>query len=185
MQVSIFLCKRQIVVLLKSIGATIMLSAVAFACSCAPTTIEMERDEATVIFAGKVFAVEKVGLPSPILTREFPFIKLWGPFKRKNTFEVTHIWKGTPQEKFDISSCVGMMCCTDEFKLGDEFLIYAYGNINDLGIGMCTRKQKLENATEDLAILGAGQQISQNTASTKKKSSFWSIVEDITAFFKR
>ncbi len=185
MQINIHLCKSWIVFFLKNSCATIMLSTVAFACSCSPITIEMARQDATVIFAGKVLAVEKVGLPRPILTREFPFIELLGPFKRKNTFEVTQIWKGPLQDKFDISSCVGMMCCSDEFKPGDEFLIYAYGDINDLGIGMCTRKRKLENATEDIAVLGVGQQISHGMSSTKKKSSLWSIVEDIATFFNR
>ncbi len=176
--------KWQILFLLRSIGILILLSTVGLGCSCAPTTAEMERDEATVVFAGKVLAVEKVGLPRPLFTRQFPFIKLWGPHRTKTTFAVSRIWKGSLHERIDISSCIGMMCCLSEFKPGDKFLIYAFGNINDLGIGMCTRIRGLENATEDLEILGVGIQVTQTGSSLGVKKSLWSVIEGVGAFFK-
>lgn len=183
MRLNTYFGKYKSLFLIRNIFITILFSTVGLGCSCEPTTPEMERDAATVVFAGKVLAVEKIGMPRPFFTNQFPFIELWGPHKTKNTFEVSRIWKGPLQEKFDITSCVGMMCCLSEFKPGDEFLIYAYGDIKDLGIGMCTRIRGLQNITEDLEVLGEGTQIKLKISSSENRKSFWSVFEGITSFF--
>ncbi len=177
--------KNQLVFHLISISLLIFVSSSALACMCAPITPEMAKQEAAVVFAGKVVAVEKIGFPQFIVTKQFPFVKLFGPFRTKTTFAVSQVWKGLPAQKFEITSCIGTMCCLEEFKHGDEVLIYSFGTINELSTGMCTGTKRLEQATKDLQILGKGIQILQNDSSTGIKKTFWSFIQGFAEFFRQ
>ncbi len=47
--------------------------------------------------------------------------------------------------------------CEYPFKVGERYLVYAYGDENELGTSTCTRTRKLKKAKEDLKALGEGR----------------------------
>lgn len=118
---------------------------VAFGCVCfhaenpTPESVSAERKKeygkATIIFSGEVVELDK--------------------FKAK--FKVDVIWKGDAVSR--ITMLTGTIdngdgtqtssSCDFNFKLGEKYLIYAYGETDRLKTHECSRSSLLKNAVEE------------------------------------
>jgi hypothetical protein len=134
----------------------------AFACMCErlPTPNDYLR-EADVVFAGRVIDKEIEGGDSRIrLDWRPPFIHLTdlhlteGYDKTLTAFEVTRVWKGDILARTSVD---GSSPCGYDFRLGEEYIVYAKWFEGKLHTGMCWRNNELHNASADLAAFGAGK----------------------------
>ena len=119
------------------------------ACSCAELpSVEEELERSKAVFSGKVIDIrEKRSLNGYISKLVF--------------FEVTNTWKGVEQSEIIITTGQGGGDCGFDFKVGQEYLVYAnestmYG-AKSLVSTICNRTNELSSLQEDLKILGEGQ----------------------------
>ncbi len=123
---------------------------VAFGCVCfqaenpTPESVRAERkkefDKATMVFSGEVVKSDRF----------------------KAEFKVDKIWKGEAVNR--ITMLTGTIdngdgthtssSCDFSFKLGEKYLIYAYGELDRLKTYECSRSSLLKNAVEEIEGLG-------------------------------
>lgn len=120
-----------------------------YACTCSAEEqntrfyIESSLEYADIVFSGRVVKVEEIGYSE---LREQPMVKA--------TFEVYKTWKGQLYRNFIVRTDE----CDYPFLQGEEYLIFAYGNITNLYAGTyCGPTSELENSNEYLQILGDGK----------------------------
>ena len=119
---------------------------VAFGCVCflaenpTPESVRAARQKefvkATVIFSGEVIKLD-----------EF-----------KAEFKVDKIWKGDSINRFTMltgtkdngDGTQTSSSCDFSFKLGEKYLIYAYGELDELKTHDCSRSSLLKNAVEEV-----------------------------------
>ncbi len=110
----------------------------AFPCSCAssggPATAFHESD---AVFSGTVVDITPSGNYGQIVT-----------------FDVDRTWKGSNEPTISISQ--EGTTCDFSFSAGQSWLVYAYGK-SSLSTNVCTETKPLENAQQDLSVLGTGQ----------------------------
>lgn len=119
----------------------------AFACTCAPPespTDELERS--TAVFAGKVAALEA---RSGLVTSSADPVRV--------TFRGYTVWKGPQHDMLTLTTARSSISCGYEFEAGREYLVYAYGEENDLQVSLCSRTRPLTLAAVDLIALGRGR----------------------------
>lgn len=120
---------------------TVIRTPLAFACSCAmPGTPSEELKESTAVFSGMVINIDR---------------DLTG-YEYKVRFDVEKIWKGISDKTVVVSTGMGGGDCGYEFKEGERYFVYAYGE-NSLGVGICSRTKLLSAAGDDLSALGEGK----------------------------
>lgn len=139
----------------------------AFACLCdgTPTVVE-ELNGATAIFSGKYVGGEyRKGIVNEFrrMEEEIDGKKIEYEVLVLR-FQVKRWWKGnlssevilvTDQTRAsDGTTSVGD--CGLGFEKGKGYLIYAYGEENELGIDACTRTKRLKRVKQDLKQLGKG-----------------------------
>ncbi|WP_239696788.1 hypothetical protein [Paenibacillus oryzisoli] len=128
---------------------TIFHAANAYACSCAmPQTVEAQFNRSEAVFAGRVLDVNEQR-------------NVNGSMTKAARFEVSRIWKGASQSQFIIHTGSGGGDCGFNFEKGKEYLVYAgrssmYGDKELLVTIICDRTAALDQAHEDLAVLGEG-----------------------------
>ena len=120
------------------------------ACSCMPTTPEQSLKNANAVFAGKVINVVEArgggrGVQSPSLNGV------------KVIFEVSKVWKGTPTQQLVITTPDSSASCGYNFEKGQNYLVYASTQDNQLQTGLCSGTKTLSTAQADLAVLGRGE----------------------------
>jgi hypothetical protein len=69
---------------------------------------------------------------------------------RKAKFKVENTYKGIKTEEVDIYTGDGGSDCGFPFRVGERYLVYAYGDSNYLSTTYCARTANLKNANEDL-----------------------------------
>jgi hypothetical protein len=107
----------------------------AYACRCEYIeSPQVALNDATAVFAGRVISVDA---------------------SRSVTFSVSQIWKGEVSQQLVLNSFSGNSC-SFKFQVGQDYLVYATGQSNSLGTGLCNRTRQLSAAGEDLATLGIG-----------------------------
>lgn len=112
-----------------------------YACSCAqPASVQSELKNKAAIFSGNVIEMKETNAGKTFL------------------IEVDQIWKGPSQSQIMIKSAADSAGCGMEFIEGKNYLVYAYGEENDLETGLCERTALLSDATQDLNILGTGKE---------------------------
>jgi hypothetical protein len=144
--------------------AALLLPSAAEACVCdTPATVEKAFAETTAIFTGKYIGSEyRKGIKNE-------FAEMDAEAKGKpveyevlvHKFKVAHWWKGgTEEEAILVSDHVRttdgsemISDCDLGFENGKSYLIYAYGEANELGSGACTRTKSLKRADADLREL--------------------------------
>lgn len=116
----------------------------AFACTCGGVTVAETKEDANVVFSGKIIkkiksdAVEKSGV--------------------EVTFQVDRIWKGKVGPTIKIYSGATsdlydfMDLCSPEFELDDRYVVFAKGG-NLLTNMVCSHTTKFENGKEGKALL--------------------------------
>ncbi len=119
---------------------------VAHACSCADRKSPLkELGRARAVFVGEVIEVS-VSKETPKDDPEFAFAV---------KFRVETFWKGIKSSEIVVSSSQGIVPCGGKFRVGEKWLVYAYGKY--LQADICTRTALLTNAKEDLKALGQGK----------------------------
>ena len=122
----------------------------ASACSCEqPPGVAEELSRSDAVFSGKVISIEE---KPPLLSVPSKTV----------IFEVAKTWKGIKQTQAKITTGQGGGDCGCDFNMGQEYLIYAvksnsYG-LNSLSTIICDRTAVLSQAQGDFAVLGEGQE---------------------------
>ncbi|WP_059174076.1 hypothetical protein [Bacillus sp. FJAT-27445] len=120
------------------------------ACSCAgPQPVESEFQNKTAVFSGKVLKIED---------RNFNLFTQSSADPLTVIFEVKSVWKGPSQSQLIVTTAKSSASCGAELIEGNEYLVYASGNSEELTTGLCDRTKLLQNAAEDLKILGSGKE---------------------------
>jgi hypothetical protein len=146
-----------IILTVVSIIGLMVLPKTSYACSCAgPSTVEEEFQRQTAVFSGKVITINKTnnGL--------------------KITFEVDQAWKGEVGKKLSVYTAMFSASCGYEFMENERYLVYAFGDMNKLQVGLCSRTKFLSTAAEDLKALDAPITISSNEKAMNDISSMTS-----------
>lgn len=148
-----------------------------FACVCMMPGKDLAREvkfaakNSTTIFTGKVVGFEyRKGIRNKYMESR---IKSIGKNIEYETlvikFQVDRRWKGeatkeiflvTDQTK-NSDGTQSSTSCDIYFKIGENYLIYGYGKIDELRTSPCSRTNLLEK-TKDLEILGKGKSPKQN-----------------------
>jgi len=112
------------------------------ALSCAePPPPKEALEKSSAVFVGKVIDINE---PSNI-DSENPI---------RITFEVLTIWKGPDNKKIIVKTPDHYW---GPYKMGEEYLIYAYNDEGELTTGLCSRTRFLSGAEEDLKELSDGR----------------------------
>ena len=135
---------------------------------CQPRTVAEELRQARAIFVGRVTAIEPLPEPGELVDGL--------QTRQRVVFAIERSWRGvsdTAIVPIAVPSVggTGYGYCGIELKLGETYLVYAYGQdelrtrIESRGIGRgagsCSRTRPLAQAGEDLAVLDgkAGQKL--------------------------
>lgn len=133
------------------ISSIVIHSNIAHACLCAELAQPDEAlDQATAIFAGKVVDIVYADVSEP---KGASIFKLG---KRQTTFHVSKVWKGQDMNMIVITSNTSQ--CGYAFQKNKEYIVYAYGEENNLESSICSRTKLLKNAQKDLQVLDNSNQ---------------------------
>ncbi|MGB7443729.1 MAG: hypothetical protein WA919_21915 [Coleofasciculaceae cyanobacterium] len=141
--------KKSVQQILKQTGITLLLvpsllfvnTKRAEACSCIqPPPPLTALEQATAVFAGKVTSINQTE-----------------PFNLEVTFQVSQAWKGEASSTLVVATPLNSAMCGVYFEIGEEYLVYAYGEENQLSTNLCSRTQLASQAEADLVMLGGGQ----------------------------
>jgi hypothetical protein len=123
-----------------------------FGCSCRADSpnlnlkqlIKKAKKNSRAVFEGEVIKVEG-GLPDSLTAIA--------------TLRVKNSWKGVNTSIVIVSASV----CPYWLKVGKNYLIYAYGtNKDNLIVHSCSRTKEVNEAIDELTLLGKGKIIKQN-----------------------
>ncbi len=137
--------KYVLLLLLAALG-TIQTS---YACSCiAPPGPLEAMEDADFVFTGKVESI----IPVNDEYSNSLFVK----------FSIRTQWKGDLSEEVFVKTADNSAACGYNFKRNQSYLVYGYVNEGVMGTSICTRTTSLEQADEDLRILGSGEQVNRS-----------------------
>jgi hypothetical protein len=122
-------------------------------------SVSEELRHSTVVFKGKAVAEEyrPIVTPEPgspeggeLLVVKFSVERWWKGSGEEEVFLVYRVsrWPGGHTKSFGESF---------NFSVGEEYLVYAFGDVDNLTTTGCERTTKLERAAEDLKALGEGR----------------------------
>ncbi|MDQ0724848.1 hypothetical protein QF049_006109 [Paenibacillus sp. W4I10] len=141
-----------LILLLVTSGLALFPEERVYACSCVESDVQERLKTNTTVFTGEVV---KKGRSQQSkhdgLLREY-------------TFDVDTAWKGVNAKKMKIlASDGGSESCGIQFEKNQSYLIYAYQYEVDykLHTNLCSRNVPIEQAGDDLKLLGAGNVISK------------------------
>ena len=119
----------------------------AYACTCALVSTERQIKMSDAVFSGEVVSIE----PGERATDVSP------PSLGRVTFEVEESWKGTLEESVDVYGHGPGASCGIKFDEGKSYLVYARrsGGGGSLQTGLCDSTKPLEQADDDLQLLGS------------------------------
>lgn len=132
------------------IAGVVAWPAASSACSCEqPPGVEEELSRSDAVFSGKAVLVDE----KPVL---------FSAATRSVVFQVAQVWKGPAHSQIKIKTGQGDGDCGINFSAGQEYLVYAvksemYGE-NELTTIICDRTAVLSQAQGDFAVLGEGQE---------------------------
>ena len=110
------------------------------ACSCSESgSPAAEFARADAVFSGKVTRIREISHGYRVY------------------FAVTRSWKGISTSTTEVTTGYGNGDCGYPFKVGETYVVYAYGTPNDLNAFICTRTVEVSRAVEDLRYLDTFQ----------------------------
>jgi hypothetical protein len=126
---------------------------------CRPRrSISEELRHSTAVFSGKAVAEEY----RPIVTPQPGWPEASEILVIK--FSVQRWWKGSGKGEVFLYTGVlrrpgGFVIIGEDFrfKVGEQYLVYAFGDVDNLTTTSCERTTQLEKAAEDLKVLGEGR----------------------------
>jgi hypothetical protein len=112
---------------------------VSYACKCVESKLVKEELELSdTVFKGKIIEI------------------IQDKHSRKILFEVSSIWKGLSTSQIVLID--EPSSCSIDFNDGQEYLVYASNNGNDvLTSNICNRTVEIKSADQDLLLLGEGR----------------------------
>ena len=125
---------------------------ISYACKCLDKpSVEQELKTSSAVFSGKVIEIKEEKRNDTIV--------------EKVLIEVNQTWKGPAESQIILESL--QSSCSFTFRKGKEYIVYATLNseMNDktaLTTEVCDRTVLLENAEEDLKLLGGGRKPTKN-----------------------
>lgn len=122
-------------------------------------SVSEELRHSTAVFSGKAVAEEY----RPIVTPQPGWPE--GGEILVIKFSVQRWWKGSGEGEIFLYTGVsrwpggfGRIVGEDfKFKVGEQYLVYAFGDVDNLTTTSCERTTELEKAAEDLKALGGGR----------------------------
>jgi len=141
-----------LILLLVTSGLALFPGEKVYACSCVESDVQKRLETYTTVFTGEVVKKgESQQSKHDGLLREY-------------TFDVDTAWKGVHAKKMKIlASDGGSESCGVEFEKNQSYLIFAYQYEVDqkLHTNLCSRNVPIEQAGDDLKLLGAGKVVSK------------------------
>jgi hypothetical protein len=124
------------------------------ACTCSGPSAANAQRLAVAIYSGRVIRIElrpdSIGPPSDTVRAFRPDALV--------TLHVIRWWKGGSAPTARVYTISSSSACGYPFEVGDIYLVYAYTNADgDPETGLCRRTAPLNDAGEDLALLGPGE----------------------------
>lgn len=126
--------------------ALVLAPAPARACSCMEIGPEEAVEQSDAIFEGRVVGVS-------------PAQGEIGPGDNEVVLRVVRAWKGVPQdeEQVTVRTASNSAACGYNFEPDRSYLVYASESSDgSLRVSLCSRTQLIEQADEDLQVLGTG-----------------------------
>lgn len=121
-------------------------TSIASACSCVyPDPPQESLKKSTAVFAGKVTNMD---IPNGIVISSADPVIV--------NFDVSEIWKGPDYRTLIVTTARDGASCGYSFEQNEEYIVYAYGEEDELITNICTRTNLFANAQEDLKELGKG-----------------------------
>lgn len=135
-----------------SVGASFALEAKpAYACSCAIVDTEEAAGYADTIFSGQ--AVERRETPPAADGTRSSADPVYYEFK------VDAAWKGTAYETTTVSTQMSESSCGTEFKLGENYLVFAGKDGAMLSTGLCSGNQSYAAGVKPAAMQQLGEPV--------------------------
>jgi hypothetical protein len=152
--------RRTILHTLVVVAVLFFASSISLACTCnlppmnktEKQLVELERKKSKAIFVGEVteIIVPKTPAGEPGWVAEVKF-------------KVQRTWKGVELEEVRVFTANVCCICGYEFKVGESYLVYAYGS-DKLHTDTCTRTSRLADAETDLKVLGKAKALKSRKA---------------------
>ena len=118
----------------------------AHACSCfGPPSTERALADSDAVFVGEVVKLDR---PSPFKS---------SASLETDTFRVSESWKGPEGGMLEVRTPLMGVSCGYPFKVGQEYLVYAYEGKQGIETDGCSQTKPLSEADADLEVLGAGK----------------------------
>jgi len=117
-----------------------------FACPCPEKPDPLTAlKQSVAVFSGSVINIDEDGDLSPIT----------GTHMRKVHFRVDRAWKGIERIVIRVNTEKDSVACGYAFSTGNTYLVYAYGEKDNLQVSLCSRTQKLGDVrSEEWEALG-------------------------------
>lgn len=113
----------------------------AAACSCVEVPPQAAFDQHPAVFEGRVIELYPADDPGGV---------------NRVVLEVVQQWKGIDHERVELTTPAASSMCGVRFEVETSWLIYADQTGDALYTDICQRTRRIEDAAEDLAVLGAG-----------------------------
>ena len=131
----------------------------ASACTCVmPPSPQEALGEATAVFSGTV-----VNIDAPM------GLSISSADPVKYTFSVSNVWKGPQSQEIIVASERNGASCGYEFKEDEEYLVYSFGEKDNLRTNICTRTKEMIFANPDLLALDGGEEINEETGGEEEE----------------
>ncbi len=118
----------------------------AYACSCASQTVEEAVASSDAVFEGRVVEIRK-GADSGSVSTRTNTVRL----------RVVRSWKGVGEEALTVRTATNGASCGYPFRANQSYLVYANSSPAGLRVGLCSRTKPIDQAKEDLELLGMGE----------------------------
>jgi hypothetical protein len=106
---------------------------------------EKARDDATAVFSGEVIDIGVLGETEEYAVR----------------FAVERVWKGVSESEVTVRTFIDQGICGFPFEEGESYLVYAYGEPEDLTTSLIDRTTRWDRADSDLNALGPGRPVDE------------------------
>ena len=130
-----------------------------YACSCVvPPAPLTSLGFSKAVFAGQVTNID---VPGGLIQSSGDPVKV--------SFDVSQSWKGPTGKNITVSTPRSGASCGYGFQAGQEYLVYARGDNNDLLVSLCSRTKLLAYASDDLSVLAEGSSPSEEAGLPAKQ----------------
>lgn len=130
--------KKTIYIAIAAIAFTFAAAETSLACSCRASLDSVKKQvskaykQSAAIFSGTVKSIETASNGSEVIVK----------------FSVKDTWKGAIGKEVTVTTALESSMCGYDFEVGREYLVYAYGTVDKLGVGLCSRTTSMPNQSD-------------------------------------